>query len=408
MPTRREMLHLMAALGAGVATGVGLPRLAFANGPGEARLVVLFLTGGLDGLSAVPAHGDPDYRRIRGELALPPPDTPGGIVDLDGFYGLNPALGPLHELYARGEFAALHAVASPARILSHFEAMDILQNGMTAAHAARDGWLNRALRHYGDFGGRFALGVVDLPEALQGDLMVGQWSPGAFQVEPGLLDLAQGLLGADPVLGPAFVEGRRIEAVARSLLPPGKSLAIAPAFDPSGLPVALAITGTLLADPRGPRIAALTAGGYDSHGGQEGPGGMLHDNLPPVAAGIRALERQLGAAWRHTILVAVTEFGRAVVPNGSSGTDHGTAGVALLAGGAIKGGRVIADWPGIRADRLHEGRDLAPTRDLRGLFKAVLRDHLGMPEGFLEDRVFPDSRAAAPLDGLFRVAAARI
>jgi uncharacterized protein (DUF1501 family) len=399
---RRDFVQMMAACGVLGSAGVTLPRLAFADAPGEGRLVVWFLLGGLDGLSAVPAHGDPDYRRMRKGLALAPPGEPGGIVDLDGFFGLHPCFRSLEPLYRRGELLPVHAIATSYRLRSHFEAMKILENGTDTPPEAPDGWLNRALQYYGEHGGRRAFSIKGSPMGLQGDLMVGDFDDDGMEVADSLLDLAQELYGDDRLFGPALQEGRRLHAFAKPIVPPGANALGSPAADPNALPLVSALAGAFLAQEAGPRICAFNVGNYDSHGFQDGEGGLLPATLPPIAAAILALEKALGPHWRNTVVVAVTEFGRAVVPNGDNGTDHGTAGAALLAGGALKGGRVLADWPGLKPDRLLDARDLMPTRDLRSLFKGLLRDHLHLPEGFIEDRVFPASSQHRPIDDLIR------
>lgn len=407
MVRRRDVLRMISAAGAAGTVGLGFPRLGFASLPTDARLVMIFCEGGIDGLSAVPPHGDPDYWRWRGHISPGKPGEPGGIVELDGFFGLHPTLSPLHELYRKGELLPFHALASPSRERSHAEAMKTLQGGGEGPHDTTTGWFNRALKHYGVAGGEKALGLMGMPFVLMGDLPVGAWTPNALKVTDLELRFVEALYSTDPVLGPAFAAGRRMAALAEATLPPGQSIPARPIEDPTGLPAALSVAGAMLAVEKGPRIAAVEVGNYDSHGNQEGPEGLLTTRLPAIATGIRALEARLGPAWRHTVVFAMTEFGRAVIVNGSRGTDHGTGGMAIVAGGAVKGGRVFANWPGLKENQLFEGRDLKPGGDTRSLFKAILRDHLGLPEGFIEDTVFPKSREARPFEGLFRTPAPR-
>jgi uncharacterized protein (DUF1501 family) len=147
-------------------------------------------------------------------------------------------------------------------------------------------------------------------------------------------------------------------------------------------------------------VAVLDVGGWDTHANQGAAEGPLAQRLRGLDSGLQLLKSELGAHWQSTSVLVVTEFGRTVAANGTRGTDHGTAGCAFLVGGAVAGGRVIADWPGLSARDLRENRDLRATTDLRALFKAVLHDRLGIAEGALARTVFPDSDAIAPLDGL--------
>jgi uncharacterized protein (DUF1501 family) len=155
-----------------------------------------------------------------------------------------------------------------------------------------------------------------------------------------------------------------------------------------------------LARPDGPRIGALAFDGWDTHANEGATNGRLAALLGALDGAIAAIETEMKEAWKESVVAIVTEFGRTARINGTEGTDHGTATVALLAGGALKGGRVVADWPGLR--RLHEGRDLAPTTDLRAVLKGLLRDHLRVDEAALASKVFPDSVAAKPMSGLLR------
>ena len=386
----------------GLATGLVLSRgrLAIAQEVApdpEARLVVVLLRGALDGLAAVPPYGDPDYLRHRGELALAEPGQDGGALDLGGRFGLHPRLANLHHLFTAGEALVVHAVAGPWRSRSHFEAQDLLEAG--ADQRMTSGWLNRALRALPPEppgASRRALAVgVDVPLLLRGPTQVGSFAAvGNARLEASVWSELTRLLRHDPVLGPAFQEGLRARGYSAAALagtepPPG---------DRNGFP-ALAITaGRLLAKPNGPRIAALELVGWDTHAMQSD---RLLGPLGALDTGLAALKAELGTAWRRTAVLVLTEFGRTVRVNGTRGTDHGTAGCAFLAGGAVAGGRVLADWPGLADDKLFEHRDLAPTRDLRGIAKALLLHHLRLPLVAVA-QAFPQSDAVAPEAGLLR------
>jgi uncharacterized protein (DUF1501 family) len=389
--TRRAALK---ALG-GLAAVAGLPRLSFAALPGsERRLVLVFLRGGLDGLSAVPAYGDPDFIAKRGDLAIPPPGSAGGALKLDDFFGLSPYLPEMHKLYEARELAVLHAVASPYRDRSHFDGQNLLENG-TAKPFGRDaGWLSIALAERAGLG--VALGPA-IPLLLRGPASVTSWSPSGLPApEPDLLERLAQLYRDDPLLAKPLAAARQ----ANGMMDGDES---ARGMGGGAQPViALAkAAGAFLVKPDGPRVATIDFGGWDSHANQVGEYSPLTRNLRLLDRTVTALKRSLGAAWNQTAVLIVTEFGRTVAINGSRGTDHGTAGAAFVAGGAVRGGRVIADWPGLADRALHEGRDLRPTLDLRTLLKAALGAQLGLAEAPLETKVFPGSRGVRPLEGLF-------
>jgi uncharacterized protein (DUF1501 family) len=403
MTTRRQALYL---LGGGAAL-VGVPGLAFAAPPREPRandrrLVFLFLRGGMDGLTAVAPYGDSQYAAQRGPLAVPAPGTPGGALDLDGHFGLSPHLQGMHRLYAAGELAVLHAAASPYRERSHFDAQNLLENGTVRPFGREAGWLNVALgaaQHAG-VGARsgtlgFALGP-NVPLVLRGPAQVGSWSPSRLpQPDNDLLERLAALYRGDALLGRSFAVAREAQTMMEGHDPGGTGRLAPPVAE-----LARA-AGEILGRADGPRVATIDFGGWDTHISQQGEFSQLTRNLRLLDRSLAALEAALGPAWRHTAVLIVTEFGRAVAANGSGGTDHGTAGAAFVAGGAVRGGRVIADWPGLGRASLHEGRDLKPTLDLRALFKAALAAQLGLREAALETEVFPDSRAVRPLDGVF-------
>ena len=392
MTTRREALQLLG----GVAALGALPRLSLgAAGSGERRLVLVFLRGGMDGLSAVPAYGDPQYAPRRGALAVSVPGTPGGALDLDGHFGLSPYLVEMHKLYAQGELAVLHAVASPYRERSHFDAQNLIENGTARPFGRDTGWLNAALSAKDKTGG-LALGQ-SIPLVLRGPAHVGSWSPSAMPVpDPDLLDRLAMLYRGDPVLAPSLAAARESQAMLND-----REAARGMGGGPQAVATLAKAAGEMLAKREGPRVATIDFGGWDTHINQLGEYSALTRNLRLLDRSVAALKSALGPAWKQTAVLIVTEFGRTVAPNGSSGTDHGTAGAAFLAGGAVRGGRVVANWPGLGEGALHEGRDLRPTLDLRALFKAALLWQLALDEAVLEARIFPGSAGVRPLEGLF-------
>jgi uncharacterized protein (DUF1501 family) len=402
MRTRRQALQLF-----GGTVLMGLPGLTFAQVPADPRtndrrLLFMFLRGGMDGLSAVPPYGDSQYAAQRGPLAVPASDTPGGALNLDGHFGLSPHLQEMRKLYAAQELAVLHAIASPYRERSHFDAQNLIENGTIRPFGRETGWLNAALGAAGRAGGYanaatlgFALGP-NVPLVLRGPAQVGSWSPSRLpQPDTGLLDRLATLYQGDALLGRSFAVAREAQAMMEAYHGDGTGGQTLPVVE-----LARA-AGEILSRRHGPRVATIDFGGWDTHISQQGEYSQLTRNLRLLDRSLAVLKTTLGPAWQHTAVLIVTEFGRAVAPNGSGGTDHGTAGAAFVAGGAVRGGRVIADWPGLGQRALHEERDLKPTLDLRALFKAALAAQLGLGEAALETEVFPDSGAVRPLDGVF-------
>jgi uncharacterized protein (DUF1501 family) len=381
----------------GLAAAASAPgaRLALADAPGEARLVVVLLRGALDGLAAAPPYGDPAYAALRGEFAGPLPGQEGGMLDLGGFYGLHPELRALHAMFRAGEATVVHAVAGHWRTRSHFDAQDMLENGFDAR--TETGWLNRALsalpqRPPGQPALGLALGL-DMPLLMRGPAAVGAYAPpNPGTPSPDLMARFAALYATDAQAAAPFAEGLRARGFTSGEL--GEEALTGR----GGFPALAGVAGRLLAAPAGPRVAALEIGGWDTHAFQP-------QRLPPVLRqldnGLGLLRATLGPAWRRTAVLVATEFGRTAAINGSQGTDHGTGGAAFLLGGAVAGGRVLADWPGIAPGQLFERRDLAATRDLRALAKALLRQHLGLPEAAVL-AAFPGSEAVAPEAGLLR------
>jgi uncharacterized protein (DUF1501 family) len=396
--TRRTLLRTSAAT---ALTGFG-GRLALADAVTERRFVLVILRGGMDGLAAVPPYGDRSYRSTRGSLALDDPMRGNGIVDLDGFFGLHPALEPLAPWYRSGELLPVHAVATPYRERSHFDGQDLLENGTDRPRGAGDGWLNRAIGLLD--GGERRLGLAvgqTVPLVLRGDTPVASWSPAILpEADDAFLDRLAMMYRKDPVFGPMLAEAVSADAMADSALGggdrPGSGRGRAQAADLAR------VAGGMLAAPDGPRIAVLEVSGWDTHAGQGVETGRLARSLTGLAGGLTALRTALGPAWGETVVAVVTEFGRTAAPNGTGGTDHGTAAAALLAGGRVAGGRVLADWPGLASSDLYEGRDLAPTRDLRSVFKAVLQEHLELPATAVDRIVFAGRPIASMGDLLIR------
>jgi uncharacterized protein (DUF1501 family) len=393
MRTRRDILTLLAA---GTAAGA-LPRAVLAAAPGERRFVLVVLRGAMDGLGAVVPVGDRSYAARRGNLAL----DPHGCLRLDGFFALHPALAPMHPFWERGQLAFVHGAGNGYRTRSHFDAQDLMEAGLGAKTGVSDGWLNRALALMPQSNRRLGLAVGGaVPLVLRGPVQVASWEPpGMKPAQPEFMATLVKLYASDPVLGPALGEGLKAQSFSTEVL--GGDMKRGPqGFGPNAFKPLAAAAGRLLAAADGPRIAVLEMGGWDTHAGQGTDKGRLAQNLAGLGEGLAALAEALGPAWSETIVVAITEFGRTVAANGTNGTDHGTASVALLMGGALKGGRAIGDWPGL--DRLEENRDLRVATDTRAVLKGLLRDHLGLDAAAIDRRVFPDAAAIRPMSGLLR------
>ncbi|NWG45191.1 MAG: DUF1501 domain-containing protein [Alphaproteobacteria bacterium] len=394
--SRRALLRMGA--GAGLVGVAGLPGLAIGATGGEARFVLVILRGGMDGLSAVPAHGDPAHASARGALASPPPGAPGGGLVLDGTFSLAPELAGLHRLYGAGEMLVVHATCSPYLERSHFDGQNVLENGTARPYGADDGWLNRALAAMPAGGSDRDLGVAiaaQMPLALRGPARVTSWSPTiAPPVDADTVArIARLYAERDAALAEALTRGQDANAMAGS----GQG---GQGRDPF---VTLAEAAARFLTPEeGPRVAVLEIGGWDTHARQLGAYSALLRNFATLDAGIAALASGLGPVWDRTVVVMATEFGRTVAGNGTDGTDHGTGGAMILAGGAVAGGRVVADWPGLGPRDLLEGRDLRPTTDMRAVLKGVLGDHLKLSRAALDGAVFPDSSGVKAMGGLLR------
>ncbi|MCC7347085.1 MAG: DUF1501 domain-containing protein [Variibacter sp.] len=388
-PTRRGFL-----LGLGATLALGGTRAAFAQAPGERRLVVVLLRGALDGLHVVAPYADPNHAELRRALVLPEPGREGGLLDLGGRFGLHPALSGLHALYRENQALIVHAVAGPYRSRSHFEAQDLMEAG--AEQRLTSGWLNRALQAMPNTGqARPGLAVgTGVPLLLRGEAPVGAYAPpGLDRPSPDLVHRIAGLQEANSPLGQAFREGMRARGFAESALGQPQNEP-----DRASFPRLAAAAGRLLAERNGPRIAALEIGGWDTHALELT---RIIQPLRALDAGLTELRTALGEHWVQTAVLVITEFGRTARANGNLGTDHGTGTVAFLLGGAVAGGKVAGDFPGLTQDALLENRDLRPTTDLRSIAKALLRDHLRM-EARAVAQAFPGSDAAAPMRGLLR------
>jgi uncharacterized protein (DUF1501 family) len=402
-PTRRELLLASGTLFA----WAYLPKAARAEGR-DPRLLVIVLRGALDGLAAVAPVGDPDWVGLRGDKALTLDGKPAALP-LDSFFALNPAMPNLHRLYKAGAATIVHAAATPYRERSHFDGQDVLESGFVKPGATDSGWLNRALGALqpGGRAGRgardaFAVGPI-APLVVRGPAPVLSWTP--RRLPPASDDTVMRLMDlyrhTDPALARVLEERMGLATIARAGGMDGEQPRAAGDGQVRAYFAESAGTAArFLARPDGPRVGALAFDGWDTHAAEGATNGRLAVLLGALDGAIAAIESEMKDNWRETVVAVVTEFGRTARINGTDGTDHGTATVALLAGGALKGGRVVADWPGLKPARLYDGRDLKPTTDLRAVLKGLLKDHLRVDAAALAAKVFPDSGAVKPMPGL--------
>lgn len=394
--SRRAFLARSALIGCSAAASPLWTPVSFAAAPWDTRLVVIILRGGMDALDVVQPYGDPDYARLRTKLAGGPAN---GATDLDGFYALHPGLAQLMPLWRKGELGFVHAVSTPYRNKrSHFDGQDLLEAGTSSLDGTRDGWLNRMLQQMPGVESRtaYAIGHDDM-KLLSGSAPVANWSPDAeLAMSPQAVRLAEMVMQEDPMFHAALSEAL--------LLSDGPDFAIdgAQMSESDDQAPMMEMTTPSLAKGRGEvkiaefaaeqlrgdaRVASFSINGWDTHNRQSA---NLSRALMRLSNTILTLQKGLGApVWQKTAIVAMTEFGRTARENGTGGTDHGTGGAMVLAGGAIRGGQVFGDWPGLSEAALFDRRDLMPTGDVREVAAWIMRGATGLERGTLEKAVFP-------------------
>jgi uncharacterized protein (DUF1501 family) len=375
MLTRRSFVT---AAGSGSALAfLGFPKMAFARTPGERRFVFIIQRGAADGLNIVAPLGDPNYSRQRGDFA---PEMAAGSK-LDSFFTLHPALAQLAQMYADKQALFVHAVASPYRDRSHFDGQNVLESGGSAAYRVKDGWMNRLLGLLpANESNALALSPT-VPLALRGAHEVSSYAMSQLpQPTDDLLARVTSLYENDEQLHGLWLAALQTRKEAAEATRAGSG-------GQKGAATGALAARMLLADAR---IAMIETNGWDTHSGQRG---RLAAQLRDLDQTLAALKSGLGAEWSNTLVVVATEFGRTARPNGTGGTDHGQASVAMLAGGTVRGGRVIADWPGLADSALYEGRDLRPTTDLEALLAAAVAQHFRLEPTQAMKTLFPESHS---------------
>lgn len=374
---------------AGATALLAAPRISFASDPiaTERRFIFIIQRGAADGLHTVIPTADPGYARLRGALAI----APESALKLDGSFALHPSLATLHGLYGAGQASFFHAVASPYRERSHFDGQNILETGGRAPYALKDGWMNRLVGMLSQRGKDAIAFAPTVPMALRGALPVTSYAPSSLpDANEDLMLRVQQLYAGDAqlhALWSAAMDARGMPSAMDGKAgrqQPGELGRMAAAF---------------LARADGPRIAMIETGGWDTHSGQAGRLATQLRNLDTLVAGLR---QGLGPAWDHTVVLVATEFGRTAAANGTGGTDHGTGAAAMLFGGAVQGGRVLADWPGLAPADLFEERDLRPTLGLDTLISQVCAEAFRIDPGRMARSLFPDAPAGKALGRLLK------
>lgn len=390
--SRRAFLARSAAIGCSAAASPLLTPVSFADAPWDTRLVVLVLRGGMDALDVVQPYGAPEYAALRAGLQ---PGPQGGATDLDGFFALNRNLAPLMPLWQAGELGFVHAVSTPYRDKrSHFDGQDILEAGTPGLQGGvRSGWLNRALGHLTGVEARtaFAIGLGEM-KILDGPAPAADWSPDAdLAMSPQAMRLAELVMQDDPALHAALAEAMLLTGE------DGQGMQMSGDEDENAMggsqkagraAAHLKVADFAAEQLRGDtRIASFSINGWDTHARQSR---TIAPALGRLSETILRLRDGVGPeVWARTAVVAMTEFGRTVRLNGTGGTDHGTGGAMLLAGGAIRGGKVFGRWPGLAEADLYERRDLMPTGDVRAPAAWMLRGMTGLGQSTLETEIFP-------------------
>ncbi len=361
------------------------PRIAFAKAATDRRLVFVVQRGAADGLATLAPTGDPAYAGLRGDLAADLLDQP----KLGGMFALHPALAQLGGLYAGNQALFAHAVASPYRDRSHFDGQNVLETGGALPYDRSDGWMNRLLALLPADAARGLAVSATIPTALRGSVQVASYAPSSLpDASADLLQRVSSLYAQDPQLHGLWEEALQTRAMAAG-------------FDSGGAKGSTA-TGALIASlmsgAQGARVVMAETTGWDTHSGQRG---RLSAQLTGLDAMIASLRDNLGPAWADTLVVVATEFGRTAAVNGTGGTDHGTASLAMLAGGTVLGGRIISDWPGLKPASLYENRDLKPTTSLDAVIGGAVAAHFALDPVIAVPRLFPGSSSGA-LSGLIR------
>ncbi len=369
----------------GAFAGLALaPRMAFAKAETDRRFVFIIQRGAADGLGTIGAVGDPAFAGARGQLA----EDFWSAKKLDSMFALHPAMTSLAGMYDAKEALFAHAIASPYRDRSHFDGQNVLESGGTGAYQVKDGWLNRMLGLIPSGESKAIAVSATVPLALRGPHEVSSYAPSSLpQASDDLMMRVASLYQGDGQLHGLWNEAMNTRMLTGDLTAANAANAAATG----------ALAAKLLAPANGARIAMIETGGWDTHAGQRG---RLAAQLKGLDAMIAAIKAGMGPAWGDTMVLVATEFGRTVAVNGTGGSDHGTGSAAMLIGGGVKGGRVMADWPGLGQAALYEGRDLKPTLGLDQFVAGAVAGHYGVDPGRVMKTLFPETNGGAVVSGL--------
>jgi uncharacterized protein (DUF1501 family) len=371
----------------GTAALLAAPRVLFAQAATERRFIFIIQRGAADGVNTVIPYAEPAYASARGALAI----DPASALKLDGTFALHPSLANLRNLYAAGQASLFHAVASPYRDRSHFDGQNVLETGGSAPYQVKDGWMNRLLGVLPRSGKEAIAFSPAIPMALRGSVEVTSYAPSALpQANEDLMMRVEQLYAKDGQLHALWSSALEARGMA------GGMGGGANRQDSTALG---RMAAGFLGRADGPRVAMIETGGWDTHSGQIARLAAQLKNLDNLLAG---LHEGLGAAWDKTVILVATEFGRTVAANGTGGTDHGTGAVAMMVGGAVQGGRIVADWPGLARANLLDGRDLKPTLALDALVTAACAESFALEPDRLSKVLFPYGARGAPLPRLLR------
>lgn len=395
---RRKFIQLASVLSASTIVNIGAHSWVakgLAQTNNRQRLIVVFLRGAVDGLSVVVPHQEEVYYQLRPKIAIPRPGEPNGALDLDGFFGLHPALAPVMPFWQNRTLAFVHASGSKDPTRSHFDAQHYMEVGTPGDKSTSEGWMNRLLGNLPKDRPTQAVNIGDTPPRILvgrmpvASLPTGQKSTRPLPIDrPPIYEAFDRLYSGNDELSRVYREGRQ----ARELLLADLAKEMEEASNGAPPPVGFASDASKLArvmvgDSR-TQLGFIGVGGWDTHVNQGNSKGQLANKLKHLGEGIATLVNELGPLYADTAIVVMSEFGRTAKENGNSGTDHGHGNAMWVLGGGIRGGQVLGDWPGLDESELYEGRDLAVTTDFRDTIATVLEGHMGV-QGSQLAGVFP-------------------
>ena len=378
---RRDFLRI-----AGISSAAlfASPYISFAAANTDRRFIFIIQRGAADGLNTVIPYADPAYAKLRGAIAI----DVANATKLNGMFALHPALVETAKMYSAGQALFTHAVASPYRERSHFDAQNVLETGGTAPYQTKDGWMNRLLTLLPNHKNEAIAFASTIPMALRGKIEVSSYATSRLpEASDDLMLRVSQLYAEDAQLNSAWTAAMDTNNMAEDA---------GTKQDPASLGK---LAASFLANPTGPRIAMIETSGWDTHSAQDR---RLATQLKSLDTLLAALRDGLGDTWQKTTVLVATEFGRTAAANGTGGTDHGTGASAMILGGDVNGGRVIADWPGLNQSNLYEGRDLKPTLNLDALIASLTSASFGLAPEQVNRTLFPDAIIGKPLEGLIR------